>query len=110
LRREKRTRRLRQRRCQRALRLLVGGARTDRVARVTEPAKEDTEAVVGAPAPHFAMQIRARVRALIRDLPEDHPVRRHGDEQIALLERLAFASSKAGGGPLERPARLGWGE
>ena len=42
---------------------------------MAEPTKEDIEAVVGAATPHFAMQIRARVRALIRDLPEDHPVR-----------------------------------
>ena len=56
------------------------------------------------------MQIRARVRALIRDLPEDHPVRRYGEEQIALLERLALSSSKAAEGPLEPPSRLGWEE
>ena len=56
------------------------------------------------------MQIRARVRALIRDLPEGHPVRNYGEEQIAMLERLAFASSKADEGPLEPPTRLGWEE
>jgi hypothetical protein len=77
---------------------------------VAEPTKEDIDALVGAATPHFAMQIRARVRALIRDLPEDHAVRRHGDVQIALLERLAFASSKAEEGPLEPPTRLGWDE
>jgi hypothetical protein len=77
---------------------------------VAEPTKEDIDALVGAATPHFAMQIRARVRALIRGLAEDHPVRRHGDEQIALLERLALASSKAEEGPLEPPSRLGWSE
>jgi len=76
---------------------------------VAEPTKDDIDSLVGAATPHFAMQIRARVRALIRDLPEDNPVRRHGDDQIALLERLAFASSKAEG-PLEPPTRLGWEE
>ena len=84
--------------------------RTDRVARVAEPTKDDIDALVGPATPHFAMQLRARVRALIRDLPEDHPVRSYGDEQIALLERLAFASSKAAEGPLEPPSRLGWEE
>jgi len=77
---------------------------------VAEPSKEDIEDLVGAATPRFAMQIQARVRALIRDLPEDDPARRYGDEQIALLERLAFASSKAEEGPLEPPTRLGWDE
>jgi len=65
---------------------------------VAEPTKDDIDALVGPATPHFAMQIRARVRALIRD------------EQIAFLERLAHASSKAEEGPLEPPTRLGWEE
>jgi len=77
---------------------------------VGEPTRDDIDALVGPATPHFAMQIRARVRALIRDLPEDHPVRRYGEEQIALLERLALSSSKAAEGPLEPPSRLGWEE
>jgi hypothetical protein len=77
---------------------------------VAEPTRDDIDALVGPATPHFAMQIRARVRALIRDLPEDHPVRRYGDEQIELLERLAYSSSKAAEGPLEPPTRLGWEE
>jgi hypothetical protein len=77
---------------------------------VAEPTRDDIDALVGPATPHFAMQIRARVRALIRDLSEDHPVRRYGDEQIELLERLAYASSKAAEGPLEPPTRLGWEE
>jgi hypothetical protein len=77
---------------------------------VAEPTRDDIDALVGPATPHFAMQIRARVRALIRDLPQDHAVRQYGDEQIDLLERLAFASSKAAEGPLEPPTRLGWEE
>ena len=77
---------------------------------MAEPTKDDIDALVAAATPHFAMQIRARVRALVRDLPEDHPVRGYGDDQIALMERLAFASSKAAEGPLEPPTRLGWEE
>jgi hypothetical protein len=73
-----------------------------------EPTKDDIDALVGPATPHFAFQIRARVRALVRDLPEDHAVRRYGEEQIDLLERLGFASSKAEEGPLEPPTRLGW--
>jgi hypothetical protein len=77
---------------------------------VAEPTRDDIDALVGPATPHFAMQIRARVRALVRDLPEDHRVRRYGEEQIALLERLALSSSKAAEGPLEPPSRLGWEE
>jgi hypothetical protein len=77
---------------------------------VAEPTRDDIDALVGPATPHFAMQIRARVRALIRNLPDDHPVRQYGDEQIELLERLAFSSSKAAEGPLEPPTRLGWEE
>jgi hypothetical protein len=73
-----------------------------------EPTRADVDELVGPATPHFALQIRARVRALVSDLPEGHPVRAYGEEQIELLERLAFASSKAEEGPLEPPTRLGW--
>jgi hypothetical protein len=73
-----------------------------------EPTVEDIQALVGAATPHFAYQIRARVRALIRGLPADHPVRRFGEEQVALLEDLGRASSIAAEGPIEPPTRLGW--
>ena len=77
---------------------------------MAELTKDDIDALVGPATPHFSMQIRARVRALIRELPEDHPVRGYGEEQIAMLELLALASSKADEGPLEPPSRLGWEE
>ena len=75
---------------------------------MAEPTIEDIDYLVGPATPHFAYQIRARVRGLIRDLPEDHRVRRYGEEKIELLERLGHASSKAEEGPLEPPDRLGW--
>jgi len=73
-----------------------------------EPTIADVDALVGPATPHFSMQLRARVRDLVRDLPPDHPVRRYGEEKMELLERLAFASSKAEEGPREPPTRLGW--
>ena len=73
-----------------------------------EPTVEDVEALVCAATPQFAFQIRARVRELVRDLPEDHPVRRYGEEQAELLARLGFASSKAAEGPFEPASRPGW--
>ena len=75
-----------------------------------EPTVDDVDELVGPATPHFAMQIRARVRDLVRDLPADHPVRRHADEKVALLERLAFATSKAEEGPVEPQSRIGWEE
>ena len=75
-----------------------------------EPSIDDVDELVGPATPHFALQIRARVRALVRDLPEDHPVRRHADEQVAQLERLAYATSKAAEGPIEPASRPGWDE
>jgi hypothetical protein len=75
-----------------------------------EPTVDDVDELVGPATPHFAMQIRARVRDLVRDLPADHPVRRYAEEKIQLLERLAFATSKAEEGPVEPTSRLGWEE
>jgi hypothetical protein len=73
-----------------------------------EPTREDIDALVGPATPHFAYQIRARVRELIEELPADHPVRQYGEEQIELLDRLGYASSKAEDGPPEPRTRIGW--
>ena len=75
---------------------------------MAEPTIDDIDYLVGPATPHFAYQLRARVRALIRDLPEDHPVRRYGEEKIELLERLAHGSTKGEEGPIEPPHRPGW--
>jgi hypothetical protein len=75
-----------------------------------EPTRDDIDALVGPATPHFAPQLRARVEQLISDLPADHPVRRYGEAQIALLERLSYASSKAEEGPREPRERPGWEE
>ena len=75
---------------------------------MAEPTKDDVDAIVGPATPHFAYQLRARVRELIQDLPEDNPVRRHGEEQMVLLDRLGYASSKAEEGGRESKARIGW--
>jgi hypothetical protein len=73
-----------------------------------EPTIDDIDALVGPATPHFAYQLRARVKALIQDLPPGHPVRRYGEEKMELLDRLGHASSKAEEGPLEPPDRPGW--
>jgi hypothetical protein len=77
---------------------------------VTRITRDDIDALVGPATPHFAFQLRARVRNLIADLDEDDPVRRYGEEKAALLERLGYASSKAVEGPREPRSRPGWSE
>ncbi|MBV8256723.1 MAG: hypothetical protein JOZ56_10270 [Actinobacteria bacterium] len=77
---------------------------------MAEPTFADVDELVGPATPHFAYQLRARVRELVRDLPEDHPVRRYGEEKIELLDRLGHASSKAEDGAREPRSRLGWSE
>ncbi len=73
-----------------------------------EPTISDIDALVGPATPHFAYQLRARVRELVEGLPEDHPVRRYGEEKMELLDRLGHASSKAEDGGHESRSRPGW--
>ena len=75
-----------------------------------EPTRADVDALVGPATPHFAYQLRARVRELVRDLPGDHAVRRYAEEKIDLLDRLGHASSKAEEGGREPRTRPGWDE
>jgi hypothetical protein len=75
-----------------------------------EPTIDDIDALIGPATPHFAYQLRARVRELIDGLAEDHPVRRHAEERMALLDRLGHASTKADDGPREPATRDGWAQ
>jgi hypothetical protein len=51
---------------------------------------DDVRQLMGASTPHFALQLRNRISALIRDLPAGHPARTEGEREIARLDRLAF--------------------
>lgn len=76
---------------------------------MAEPTKDDIDALVGPATPHFAYQLRARVRELVIDLPEEHEVRRYAEEQMERLDRLGHASSKAEELPPEpRDRGAGW--
>ena len=57
---------------------------------------DDVRQLMGASTPHFALQLRERIRKLIRDLPADHPARVEGEREIARLDRLAFAGEVRG--------------
>ena len=58
---------------------------------------EDVRALTGAVTPHFALQVRNRVRRLIEPLPDDHPARTEGLRKIAELEDLAHHSGEPRG-------------
>jgi hypothetical protein len=77
---------------------------------MAEVTTDDIDELVGPATPQFAYQLRARVRDLIRDLEEDHPVRRYGEEKMELLDDLGRSSSIAAEGPIESPERIGWEE
>ena len=55
---------------------------------------EDIRALAGPVTPHFALQVRNRIRRLIAPLPEGHPARAEGERQIARLEELSRHSGE----------------
>jgi hypothetical protein len=75
-----------------------------------QPTREAIDGLVGPATPQFAYQLRARIEELVKDLPEEDPVRRYGEEKMELLDRLGHASSKAEtGGRVSRDVP-GWDE
>jgi hypothetical protein len=77
---------------------------------MAEPTREDVKALVAAATPHFAFQLRARLRELVAELPAEHPARIAAEEQIELLDRLGYASSEAEQGGLESRTKPGWAQ
>jgi hypothetical protein len=57
---------------------------------------DDVRQLMGASTPHFAMQLRNRIRKLIRDLPPEDPAHKLGEQEIARLERLGFTGEVRG--------------
>jgi len=57
---------------------------------------DDVRALMGASTPHFALQLRARIRALIRDLPPESQARIEGEREIARLDQIAFTGEVRG--------------
>jgi hypothetical protein len=71
----------------------------ERPDRLTRPVTvEDIRSLAGPSTPHFALQVRNRIRNLIATLPQDDPVRVEGETQIARLEELAKHSGDPRGG------------
>jgi hypothetical protein len=57
---------------------------------------DDVRQLKGASTPHFALQIRNRIAKLIRGLPEGHPARVEGEQEIARLTALGFTGEVRG--------------
>jgi hypothetical protein len=57
---------------------------------------DDVRALMGASTPHFALQLRERIRALIKQLPPDNPARIEGEREIARLDKIAFSGEVRG--------------
>ncbi|HXV05973.1 MAG TPA: hypothetical protein VFP23_08755 [Solirubrobacterales bacterium] len=68
-----------------------------------EVTAEDIRALAAAVTPHFALQVRNRIRRLIEPLPAGHPARVEGERKIAELEELAEHSGEPRGTAATRP-------
>ena len=61
-----------------------------------EPTVDDIRELAGASTPHFALQLRNRIKHLIAGLPEDNAARREGERQMARLEQIAHEGELRG--------------
>ena len=64
--------------------------------REREPTIAYLRQLMGASTPHFALQIRNRIRNLIEGLPDDHPARTEGEREIRRLEGIAHEGEHRG--------------
>ncbi len=61
-----------------------------------EATVDDVRQLMGASTPHFALQLRNRIARLIAPLPEGHPARLLGEQEIMRLQRLGFSGEVRG--------------
>lgn len=54
----------------------------------------DIDSLVAGATPQFSQQILERVKALVANLPEDDEVRRYGELQMQVLERIATGTTR----------------
>jgi hypothetical protein len=71
--------------------------RPDRLVGGHRVTVEELRALAGPATPHFALQIRNRIRRLIEPLPADDPARIEGEGQIERLTELARHSGEPRG-------------
>jgi hypothetical protein len=72
--------------------------RVARIQRNHEVTVEDIRQLMGASTPHFALQLRNRIAALIAGLPPEHPARVEGEREIVRLQRLGVRGETRGEG------------
>lgn len=77
--------------------------RADRKNPAHRPTVEDIRALAGPSTPHFALQIRNRIAALIERLPPDDAARIEGERQIVRLSELAHHTGDPRGPGPSRP-------
>ena len=78
--------------------------RPDRLAVGHRITSEQIRELAGPATPHFALQIRNRIRRLIERLPADDPARTEGERQIERLTELARHSGEPRGIGPGKPA------
>jgi len=67
------------------------------------PSEDELARLMGAATPHFALQIRDRVRAYADALPEEHPRRIMLAAQVTRLEALAVDGERGPAGDIDLP-------
>jgi hypothetical protein len=79
--------------------------RVSRKEHSQEVTLEDVRQLMGASTPHFALQLRNRIAALIAGLDPAHPARVEGEREIARLQELSLHGETRGAGAAdgERP-------
>jgi hypothetical protein len=75
---------------------MSGSERPERLAPNHDVTVDDIRELVGGCTPHFALQLRQRIRRLIEGLPAGHPARAEGERAIEQLERMAREGQATG--------------
>ena len=75
---------------------MSGAERPDRLSPDRVVTVDDIRELTGGATPHFALQIRDRVRRLISPLSPDDAARVEGERAIARLERMARDGQNSG--------------
>jgi hypothetical protein len=68
----------------------------DRLREGRQVTVDDVRQLMGASTPHFALQLRERIRRLIRPLPAGHPARIEGEREIVRLDKIAYSGEIRG--------------
>jgi hypothetical protein len=83
---------------------LSGSEAPERLDPAHKVTVDDIRALVGPATPHFALQVRDRIRRLISDLSADDPARIEGERAILKLEEIARDGQGSGAvQPHEQP-------